>query len=149
MVTLDYTKVRVSGALQLRRLIELELHIAVNTHGWARVVGEADEHALEHLTGSVAGRELNILVMNDSGVERSILAGIIHEAELVSMGGWNGLRLDLVSGTSLLDQKKLSRSFQAVGNTYSQIAEQVVAAYSGGAAICSVGEDVTLRNTTL
>ena len=43
-----------------------------------------------------------------------------------------------------MDREVRSRSFQDVGRTYSQVAGQVCSEYSGGAAICTVGEDKTL-----
>ena len=55
MVTIDYTGLRLTGALRINRLTALELHVGVNEHGWAIVEGEAGENALELLQGAVAG----------------------------------------------------------------------------------------------
>ena len=62
MVTIDYTGLRLTGALRINRLTALELHVGVNEHGWAIVEGEAGENALELLQGAVAGREQVIMV---------------------------------------------------------------------------------------
>ena len=35
MVTIDYTGLRLTGALCINRLTALELHVGVNEHGWA------------------------------------------------------------------------------------------------------------------
>ena len=35
MVTIDYTGLRLTGALRINRLTALELHVGVNEHGWA------------------------------------------------------------------------------------------------------------------
>ena len=45
MVTIDYTGLRLTGALRINRLTALELHVGVNEHGWAIVEGEAGENA--------------------------------------------------------------------------------------------------------
>lgn len=144
MITTDHTTLRMSGALNIKHLTALNLHIGVNAHGWAIVEGEADKNALEQLSGALAGREQQILTMDESGAEKCLFAGVIREAELVRVGGYHRFHVELLSGTCLMDQEVRSRSFQDVSRTYSQVAEQVCAAYNGGAAICTVGEDKTL-----
>ena len=57
MPTVDYSALRLTGALHIERLTALELHVGVNEHGWAVVEGEAGENALEEISGAVAGRE--------------------------------------------------------------------------------------------
>ena len=56
MVTIDYTGLRLTGALRINRLTALELHVGVNEHGWAIVEGEAGENALELLFGRISQR---------------------------------------------------------------------------------------------
>jgi len=133
-----------SGALNIEHLTALKLHIGVNAHGWAIVEGEAGENALEQLSGALAGREQHILTLDESGAEKCLFAGVIREAELVRVGDYNRFHVELLSGTCLMDREVRSRSFQDVGRTYSQVAQQVCSEYSGGAAICTVGEDKTL-----
>lgn len=144
MITINHTRLRMSGALNIEHLTALKLHIGVNTHGWAVVEGEAGETALEQLSGALAGREQHILTLDESGAEKCLFAGVIREAELVRVGGYNRFHVALLSGTCLMDREVRSRSFQDVGRTYSQVAQQVCSEYSGGAAICTVGEDKTL-----
>lgn len=57
MITINHTRLRMSGALNIEHLSALKLHIGVNAHGWATVEGEAGENALEQLSGALAGRE--------------------------------------------------------------------------------------------
>lgn len=144
MIATDHTTLRLSGALNVEHLTALELHIGVNAHGWAIVEGEAGEDALEQLTGAVAGREQHILTIDESGMEKCLFAGVIREASLVSVDGYSRFHVELLSGTCLMDREIRSRSFQDVGRTYSQVAEQVCSEYNGGAAICTVGEDKIL-----
>ena len=144
MITTNHTTLRMSGALNIEHLTALKLHIGVNAHGWAIVEGEAGENALEQLSGALAGREQHILTLDESGAEKCLFAGVIREAELVQIGGYNRFHVELLSGTCLMDREVRSRSFQDVGRTYSQVAQQVCSEYSGGAAICTVGEDRTL-----
>lgn len=144
MITINHTRLRMSGALNIEHLTALKLHIGVNTHGWAVVEGEAGETALEQLSGALAGREQHILTLDESGAEKCLFAGVIREAELVRVGGYNRFHVELLSGTCLMDREVRSRSFQDVDRTYSQVAQQVCSEYSGGAAICTVGEDKTL-----
>ena len=144
MIATDHTTLRLSGALNIEHLTALELHIGVNAHGWAIVEGEAGEDALEQLTGAVAGQEQHILTIDESGMERCLFAGVIREASLVSVDGYSRFHVELLSGTCLMDREIRSRSFQDVGRTYSQVAEQICSEYNGGAAICTVGEDKTL-----
>ena len=144
MITTNHTSLRMSGALNIEHLTALKLHVGVNAHGWAIVEGEAGENALEQLSGALAGREQNILTLDETGAEQCLFAGVIREAELVRVGGYNRFHVELLSGTCLMDREVRSRSFQDVGRTYSQVAGQVCSEYSGGAAICTVGEDKTL-----
>ena len=144
MVTIDYTGLRLTGALRIEHLTDLTLHVGVNDHGWAVVEGEAGEDALEQLQGAVAGREQVIMARDESGVEQPLFAGIIHTAGLVTYGGYNRLRIELQSGTILMDRVKKSRSFQDVGQTYSQVAQRVASGYEDGAVIPTVGQDKPL-----
>ena len=144
MITTNHTTLRMSGVLNIEHLTALKLHVGVNAHGWAIVEGEAGENALEQLSGALAGREQHILTLDESGMEKCLFAGVIREAELVRVGGYNRFHVELLSGTCLMDREVRSRSFQDVGRTYSQVAQQVCSEYSGGAAICTVGEDKTL-----
>lgn len=144
MITTNYTTLRMSGALNIEHLTALKLHVSVNAHGWATIEGEAGESALKQLNGALAGREQHILTLDESGAEKCLFAGVIREAELVRVGGYNRFHVELLSGTCLMDREVRSRSFQDVSRTYSQVAEKVCSEYSGGAAICTVGEDKTL-----
>lgn len=144
MTTLDYTGLRLTGALRIEHLSSLSLHVGVNDHGWAVVEGEAGEDALEQLQGAVAGREQVILAQDESGVEQPLFAGIIRTAGLVTYGGYNRFRIELQTGTIQMDQVKRSRSFQDVGQTYSQVAQRVASGYEDGAVIPTVGLDKPL-----
>ena len=144
MVTTNHSTLRMSGALNIEHLTALKLHVGVNAHGWATVEGEAGENALEQLSGALAGREQHILTLDESGAEKCLFAGVIRDAELVRVGGYNRFHVELLSGTCLMDREVRSRSFQDVSRTYSQVAQQVCSEYSSGAAICTVGEDKAL-----
>lgn len=144
MTTLDYTGLRLTGALRIEHLSSLSLHVGVNDHGRAVVEGEAGEDALEHLQGAVAGREQVILAQDESGVEQPLFAGIIRTAGLVTYSGYNRFRIELQTGTIQMDQVKRSRSFQDVGQTYSQVAQRVASGYDDGAVIPTVGLDKPL-----
>ena len=145
MVTIDYTGLRLTGALCINRLTALELHVGVNEHGWAVVEGEAGENALEQLQGAVAGREQVIMVRDETGAEQPLFAGVIHSAGLITYGGYNRFRIELQSGTIQMDQVKRSRSFQDVAQTYSQVAQRVASGYEDGAVIPTVGLDKPLE----
>lgn len=95
MVTIDYTGLRLTGALRINRLTALELHVGVNEHGWAIVEGEAGENALELLQGAVAGREQVIMVRNETGAEQPLFAGVIRSAGLITYGGYNRFHIEL------------------------------------------------------
>ena len=145
MVTIDYTGLRLTGALCINRLTALELHVGVNEHGWAVVEGEAGENALEQLQGAVAGREQVIMVRDETGAEQPLFAGVIRSAGLITYGGYNRFRIELQSGTIQMDQVKRSRSFQDVAQTYSQVAQRVASGYEDGAVIPTVGLDKPLE----
>ena len=144
MTTLDYTGLRLTGALRIEHLGSISLHVGVNDHGWAVVEGEAGEDALEQLQGAVAGREQIIMARDESGVEQPLYAGIIRTADLVTYGGYNRFRIELQTGTIQMNQVKRSRSFQDVGQTYSQVAQRVASGYEDGAVIPTVGLDKPL-----
>ena len=144
MVTIDYTGLRLTGALCINRLTALELHVGVNEHGWAMVEGEAGENALEQLQGAVAGREQVIMVRDETGAEQPLFAGVIRSAGLITYGGYNRFHIELQSGTIQMDRVKRSRSFQDVDQTYSQVAQRVASGYEDGAVIPTVGLDKPL-----
>ena len=144
MVTIDYTGLRLTGALRISRLTALELHVGVNEHGRAVVEGEAGENALEQLQGAVAGREQVIMVRDESGAEQPLFAGVINSADLITYGGYNLFHIELQSGTIQMDRVKRSRSFQDVDQTYSQVAQRVASGYEDGAVIPTVGLDKPL-----
>ena len=145
MVTIDYTGLRLTGALRINRLTALELYVGVNEHGWAAVEGEAGENALEQLQGAVAGREQVIMVRDETGAEQPLFAGVIRSAGLITYGGYNRFRIELQSGTIQMDRVKRSRSFQDVAQTYSQVAQRVASGYEDGAVIPTVGLDKPLE----
>ena len=64
MTRLDYTGLRLVGALKMEHLTTLEFYVGVNEHGWAVVEGEAGENAAEQLLGAVAGQEQVILAQD-------------------------------------------------------------------------------------
>ena len=144
MTTLDYTGLRLVGALKMEHLTTLEFHVGVNEHGWAVVEGEAGENAVEQLQGAVAGQEQVILAQDESGAEQPLFAGIIRTASLITYGEYTHFRIELQSGTIQMDQVKRSRSFQDVKETYSQIAQKVASEYPDGAVIPTVGLDKPL-----
>ena len=144
MTTLDYTSLRLTGALRIDHLTSLTLHVGVNDHGWSVVEGETGEDALEQLQGAVAGREQVIMARDESGVEQPLFSGIIRTAGLVTYGGYNRFHIELQTGTILMDQLKRSRSFQDVAQTYSQVAQRVASGYEDGAVIPTVGLDSPL-----
>lgn len=141
---IDYTRIRLTGALNINHLYALELHVGINNHGWAVVEGEAEENALEQLQNAVAGREQVILVRDESGTEQPLFAGIIHTADLITYGGYNRFRIELQTGTIQMDQVKRSRSFQDTAQTYSQVAQQIADGYDNGAVIPTIGLDKSL-----
>ena len=141
MTRLDYTGLRLVGALKMEHLTMLEFHVGVNEHGWAVVEGEAGENAAEQLLGAVAGQEQVILAQDESGAEQPLFAGIIRMASLITYGEYTRFRIELQSGTIQMDQVKRSRSFQDVKETYSQIAQKVASEYPDGAVIPTVGLD--------
>ena len=141
MTTLDYTGLRLVGALKMEHLTMLEFHVGVNEHGWAVVEGEAGENAVEQLQGAVAGQDQVILAQDESGAEQPLFAGIIRTASLITYGEYTRFRIELQSGTIQMDQVKRSRSFQDVKETYSQIAQKVASEYPDGAVIPTVGLD--------
>ena len=144
MTTVNYTGLSLAGALSIERLTALELHVGVNEHGWAVVEGEAGKDALEQLQGAVAGREQVILVQDETGAEQPLFSGIIRTAGLITYGGYNRFHIELQSGTIQMDQVKRSRSFQNVGQTYSEVAQRVASGCENGAVIPTVGLDKPL-----
>lgn len=46
MPTVDYSALRLTGALHIERLTALELHVGVNEHGWAVVEGMGNLSAI-------------------------------------------------------------------------------------------------------
>lgn len=140
MTNLDYTTLRLRGALDITRITGFTLHVGVNDHAHAVVEGEAGGDAFEQIRRSLAGREMSLLALDEDGEERPIFTGVVAKAALMGLGQYPQFRVELLSGTSLLDHEKRCRSFQDVGMTYEQLALQIMSEHTGGAAICTVGE---------
>jgi hypothetical protein len=82
-----------------------------------------------------------ILVLKEKeGKLQTIFYGIVSYAEQETTGKIKKISLEAKSGTCILDQKLMERSYQSVDKSYAEIAREAVK-ISGGKIICIEGNN--------
>ena len=127
-------ELRLTGGPGFIRILDFSMREYPGEHSRAELTG-----AMEASEGGTSG--FPWLAMNSpveihvDGMERALYNGIIQKAESREENGYCLLRLELCSGSILLDLKKEKRSFQDVSMTCGQIIRKA-AAESGMTVLC-------------
>lgn len=138
-----YNRIQITGGLNIKELLELEISIKANQHGRAVIVGfmdmektEWEESLKEHLV------QINLLKNDLKTFEKILFIGFIERAEKKLSGKKLLIKLHLSSATTALDRKLKSKSFQDTSWSYQTIIKNTITDTQHAGGIFSVGEDV-------
>ena len=127
-------ELRLTGGPGFGRILDFSMREYPGEHSRAELTG-----TMEASEGGTSGfpwlAENSPVEIHVDGVERALYNGIIQKAESREENGYCLLRLELCSGSILLDLKKEKRSFQDVSMTCGQIIRKA-AAESGMTVLC-------------
>ncbi len=127
-------ELRLTGGPGFGRILDFSMREYPGEHSRAELTGimEASEGGTSGFSWLAENSPVEIHV---DGMERALYSGIIQKAESREENGYCLLRLELCSGSVLLDLKKEKRSFQDVSMTCGQIIRKA-AAESGMTILC-------------
>ena len=127
-------ELRLTGGPGFGRILDFSMREYPGEHSRAELTGimEASEGGTSGFSWLAENSPVEIHV---DGMERALYSGIIQKAESREENGYCLLRLELCSGSVLLDLKKEKRSFQDVSMTCGQIIRKA-AAESGMTVLC-------------
>ena len=93
-------------------------------HARAELVGIAETQGsgTAELFGSIKNCSVELYA---EGEERAIYSGIVQRAQSQEENGYRLLRLELGSGSLLMDMEKEKRTFQDISMTYGQVITQI------------------------
>lgn len=133
---------RIEVDIPLLNVENFNLHWRPNEHTMLSLEGYINNkisYSLEHLYN---GRLMLILEKDER--EQTLFNGYIIKAKCNTVADMQKIFLCVVSGSWLLDQKKVSNSFQSIEKTYSDTVKQATE-NSGGKVICTKGMDDKLN----
>ena len=127
-------ELRLTGGPGFGRILDFSMREYPGEHSRAELTGtmEASEGGISGFSWLAENSPVEIHV---DGMERALYSGIIQKAESREENGYCLLRLELCSGSVLLDLKKEKRSFQDVSMTCGQIIRRA-AEESGMTVLC-------------
>ncbi len=116
-------KLRLTGGFGISRILDFSMREYPGEHSTAEVTGTAEvpKGAVLEFLGQIKNSPVELYV---DGVGRALYSGIIRRAESREENGYHLLRLELGSGSILMDLKKEKRSFQDISMTYGQVIRQ-------------------------
>lgn len=115
------------------------MFVSPNRHAEAMFHGRVKkEIAFEKIKESLAGMKLGVSAPGTNEVK--IFNGILQDVTVQEESEYAVINGRILSGTTLLDSKKKSRSFQDVSMTYEDIIDQVLKDTPEAAAIFAAGE---------
>lgn len=115
-------------------ILELQREEEVNQHGRmvlsGHITDEQEEEYLGLLTGSVWE---TVRAVGDDGEEKTIFSGIITDFSITEINDHKKMTLEMMTGSSLMDEKKHFRSYQNPMLTYGDIFKMILADYADAA----------------
>lgn len=129
MEAITYDRIKISGGIELKELCELEFRIEPNQHAFALITGIADMKEIKgKWDGHIRNHEIEIIFLDENGKEpaQPVFAGIINTITYEYQSDIPFVRIELKSGTVLLDRIKKRRSFQDVTLTYENIIDAII-----------------------
>jgi len=136
MITFD--RIYIEGAFGIRKIADIKISILPNRHAVAVIEGICDK--TDELHGwqmNDSGKQITIRIR---GEEKPLFAGVLSEVLCKCETEYYIARLTVVSGTVLLDRKKISASYQNVRMNYKDVLAKVTKA-QGASYIWGAGND--------
>ena len=133
-MSINYDKLVVSG-IEFQSVQRLQINQKVNAHATAELDLEVPKEVGELYMQGVNEQEMIMI-----GIPEVIFVGAIQKVTLNYEESYCILHLNLVSSSILWDIQKINRSYQIVGDTYSQIMKKAI---NGQGIIEFNGKDIT------
>ena len=113
-------ELRLTGGFGIRQILGFSMREYPGEHARAEVTGrvEAQEGAIPELLGQIKNSRVEL---HAAGEKRAVYSGMVQGAESLEENGYRLLRLELWSGSVLMDLKREKRSFQDPSMTYGQL----------------------------
>ena len=139
---------KIHTVIPLAHVKHFQIQWEINEHALLHLDGEMSyEEAVACQSGSISGSSIEIRYQ-DSRQEHVLFHGLVRKTEFLWDGGVPRLRLEAVSATWKLDQRRTSRSFQDQEMTYAQLVRQI-ADDSGAGAVISCGTESRLNGALI
>lgn len=120
-------------------ILELQMDEEVNCHGRMRISGHiTDEQEEEYLGILTDNFWEQVQMVGKEGEVRILFNGIVSDFSIVHINDQRKLTLEIMSGSSLMDEKKHLRSFQNPDMKYEQIFKDITAGYTESGIVFSV-----------
>lgn len=128
--------IRIRGGITLETVLEAELRLLVNAHGFLSVKGIAA--AEPDMDQRWYGEKISMETV-ENGETTLVFQGVLTQLEQYRNGSYSEIRLEAMTGTCLLDMEKKSRSFQNTEQTYGDLVKKIVSETAGGGAVATAG----------
>ncbi len=128
--------IRIRGGITLETVLEAELRLSVNAHGFLSVKGIAAGQI--DMDQRWYGEKISMETV-ENGEATLVFQGVLTELELCRNGSYSEVRIEAMTGTCLLDMEKKSRSFQNTEQTCGDLVKKIVSEMSGGGAVATAG----------
>lgn len=127
-----------TAPVEFQDILELQREEEVNQHGRmvlsGHITDEQEEEYLGLLTGTVWE---TVRAVGDDGEEKTIFSGIITDFSITELNDHKKLTLEMMTGSSLMDEKKHFRSYQNPELTYGDIFMRILDGYTDSALLFS------------
>ena len=117
-------ELRLTGGLGIGKITKFSMREYPGEHARAELVGIAETQgsSTAELFGSIKNCSVELYA---EGEERAIYSGIVQRAQSQEENGYRQLRLELGSGSLLMDMEKEKRTFQDISMTYGQVITRI------------------------
>ena len=117
---------------EVETILDVKIKQQINEHAtlYCRAL-LTESTGFKYIGQNAEGTNISLTTANQSDQEPILFQGLVKEIEVNSIEGSYYLEVQAVSYSSLLDVKEKSRSFQDKTMTYTQLAEAIVADYTG------------------
>lgn len=131
-------------------VLEYESAQEPNKHGTANVLAQiSSEKEEEYLNLAKNTTWFKVIAVSENGEEKILFCGILKQMSIQKQSNSFVMKLELVTGTILLEKKEHIRSFQRDNLTYRDIINTCNHAYEDAATIMTVGKETSISHFTV
>lgn len=131
-------------------VLEYESAQEPNKHGTANVLAQiSSEKEEEYLNLARNTTWFKVIAVSENGEEKVLFCGILKQMSIQKQSNSFVMKLELVTGTILLEKKEHIRSFQRDNLTYRDIINTCNHAYEDAATIMTVGKEISISHFTV